>query len=103
MHMISRRSISQLLAGLLGSACFFSATAQSFPSKTVNLVVPYPAGGPSDFVARQLQPELSKLLAQTVIVDNVGGVAGALGVQKMLAAPHDGHSLILGTPMAQRN
>jgi tripartite-type tricarboxylate transporter receptor subunit TctC len=97
--MISRRSISQLLAGLLGSACFFSATAQSFPSKTVNLVVPYPAGGPSDFVARQLQPELSKLLAQTVIVDNVGGVAGALGVQKMLAAPHDGHSLILGTPM----
>ena len=73
--------------------------AQGFPSKPVTMVVPYPAGGPSDYVARQVQPELSKALNQTVIVDNVGGVGGAIAIQKVLSAPADGHLLTLGTPM----
>jgi tripartite-type tricarboxylate transporter receptor subunit TctC len=58
------------------------ALAQSFPSRLVTLVVPYPAGGPSDHVARTIQPELTKHLAQQVIVDNVGGVGRALGIQE---------------------
>jgi len=76
-----------------------SALAQTYPSRPVTLVVPYPAGGPSDYVARQIQPELAKALGQTVVVDNVGGVAGALGVQKMLAAPADGQLVTLGSPL----
>lgn len=76
-----------------------AAHAQGFPSKPMTMVVPYPAGGPSDFVARQMQPELAKSLGQTLVVDNVGGVAGAIGVQKMLSAPADGHTFTLGSPL----
>ena len=72
--------------------------AQSWPSKPITMVVPWPAGGPSDFVARQIQNDLSKALGQTLIVENVGGVGGALGVQKMLTGT-DGHTVLLGSPL----
>ena len=91
--------LKRSLFGLLCSAAVLQAAAQSFPSKAVNLVVPYPAGGPSDFVARQLQPELNRLLGQPVIIENVGGVGGAIGIQKVLSAPADGYNMTLGTPM----
>ncbi|PUE22288.1 hypothetical protein B9Z38_06240 [Limnohabitans sp. MMS-10A-160] len=91
--------LKRSLFGLLCSAAVFQAAAQSFPNKAVNLVVPYPAGGPSDFVARQLQPELNRLLGQPVIIENIGGVGGAIGIQKVLTAPADGYNMTLGTPM----
>jgi tripartite-type tricarboxylate transporter receptor subunit TctC len=91
--------LKRSLFGLLCSAAVLHASAQSFPQKALNLVVPYPAGGPSDFVARQIQPELNRLLGQPVIVDNVGGVGGAIGIQKVLNAPADGYNMVLGTPM----
>jgi tripartite-type tricarboxylate transporter receptor subunit TctC len=72
-----------------------AAGAQS----VATLVVPYPAGGPSDFVARTVQPDLQRGLGQTVIVDNVGGVSGALGIQKVLAAAADGQTMVLASPM----
>ena len=72
--------------------------AQSWPTKPVTMVVPWPAGGPSDFVARQIQNDVAKSLGQPLIVDNVGGVGGALGVQKMLNGI-DGHTLLLGSPL----
>lgn len=76
-----------------------AAHAQTYPSKPVSLVVPYPAGGPSDFFARQLQPGASQNLGQSVIVENVGGASGSIGVSRVVAAPADGHALILGSPM----
>ena len=91
--------LKRSLFGLLCSAAVLQAVAQTFPSKAVNLVVPYPAGGPSDFVARQLQPELNRLLGQPVIIENIGGVGGAIGIQKVLNAPADGYNMTLGTPM----
>jgi len=81
---------------LLGAA---AVSAQGFPNKLITMVVPYPAGGPSDFITRQIQPDLTKLLGQTIIVDNVGGVGGALGIQKVLQAPADGHTMIMASPM----
>jgi tripartite-type tricarboxylate transporter receptor subunit TctC len=75
------------------------AQAQSYPSKTITLLVTYPAGGQADAVARALAPALQKELGQTVIVDNVAGVGGSLGAQRVLAAPTDGHTLLLGTPI----
>lgn len=87
-----------LLAALLSTASLLAA-AQNYPSKVVSLVVPYPAGGPSDYVARQIQPELSKMLNQTMIVENVGGVGGAIGIQKVLSAPADGYQMTFATPM----
>ena len=74
------------------------ALAQTWPTKPVTLVVPWPAGGPSDFVARQVQNDVAKALGQTLIVENVGGVGGALGVQKMLGN-NDGNTLLLGSPL----
>ena len=97
--MISRRTISRLLAGLLGSAMVLSAAAQGFPNKMVTVMVPYPAGGPSDAVARLVQVEYEKHLGQKMMVENLGGVSGALGVQKVLAAPAAGYYQLLSTPM----
>lgn len=83
-------------AGLLLSAG--AALAQGYPAKPVNLMVPYPAGGPSDAIARIFNPTLGKELGQQVLVENLGGVSGALAAQKVLAAPADGHYVFQGSP-----
>lgn len=88
-----QRSIAGLL--LLAAGAAF---AQTYPSKPVNLMVPYPAGGPSDAAARIFTVPLGKELGQQVIVENLGGVAGALAAQKVLAAPADGYYLFQGSP-----
>ncbi len=80
--MISRRTISRLLAGLLCSLAVLSASAQGFPNKMVTVMVPYPAGGPSDAVARLVQVEYEKNLGQKMMVENLGGVSGALACKK---------------------
>lgn len=72
--------------------------AQAYPSKPLTLVVPYPAGGPADVTARQMLPSLRKSLGQPVIVDNAAGASGAIGIQKLLNAPADGHHFLMGTP-----
>lgn len=84
---------------LAGGLIALGATAQTFPAKTVSLIVPYPAGGSGDYFARLIQPEYQKRLGQTIIVENIGGASGALGVQKVLSMPADGHYELLGTPM----
>ena len=97
--MPQRRQILQALLGAAASPLALPALAADFPGKLMTMIVPYPAGGPSDFIARQIQPELSRLLGQQMIVDNVGGVGGALGIQKAISAPHDGHTLTMASPM----
>lgn len=90
-------SVKSLLA--LGVLVATVASAQQFPSKVISMVVAYPAGGPSDVVARVVAPHLSKGLGQTVVVENIAGASGAIGVQKMLSAAPDGHTVLLGSPM----
>jgi tripartite-type tricarboxylate transporter receptor subunit TctC len=85
-----------LSAGVLIAAT--AATAQTYPVKPVNLMVPYPAGGPSDAIARIFNNPLGKELGQQVLVENLGGVSGALAAQKVLAAPADGHYVFQGSP-----
>jgi tripartite-type tricarboxylate transporter receptor subunit TctC len=85
-------------AALLAGGLPAFARAQEFPSKTITMIVPYPAGGPADLIARQMLPTLRKSLGQTVIVDNISGAGGAVGIQKLLAAPTDGYFLVIGTP-----
>jgi tripartite-type tricarboxylate transporter receptor subunit TctC len=89
-----RRS-TQLIAGLCLSS---AALAQGFPSKPVTLMVPYPAGGLSDVIARTISNTLSKHLGQTVIVENLGGASGGIAAQKVLSAPADGHIIFQGSP-----
>jgi len=90
------RKFGALLAGLLLATG--GALAQTYPAKPVNLMVPYPAGGPSDAIARIFTVPLGKELGQQVVVENLGGVAGALAAQKVLAAPADGYYLFQGSP-----
>ncbi len=85
-----------LAAGLL--LCAGSALAQNGPSKPVGLIVPYPAGGPSDAIARIFNVPLAKELGQQVLVENLGGVSGARAAQKVLAAPADGQLIFQGSP-----
>lgn len=84
-----------LATGLLAAA---PAAAQTYPNRTVNLMVPYPAGGLSDAIARTVEKPLAKALGQMVIVENLGGVSGALGAQKVLSQPADGHMIYQGSP-----
>jgi len=87
------------MAFLLGLACSAGAAlAQAYPVKPVNLMVPYPAGGPSDAIARIFFNPLAKELGQQVLVENLGGVSGALAAQKVLAAPSDGYYVFQGSP-----
>lgn len=72
--------------------------SQAYPSKMIALVVPFPAGGAADGSARAMQPLIQKLLGQTVIVDNLVGASGAVGVQRLLADPADGYRLLVGSP-----
>ena len=90
------RSALWLACGLMLAAG--PASADSFPTKPVNLMVPYPAGGPSDATARIFTVPLGKALGQQVIVENLGGVSGAMAAQKVLAAPADGYYIFQGSP-----
>ncbi len=85
---------------LAAAAAFLcgNAWAQSLSNKPLNLMVPYPAGGLSDAIARIVERPLNKTLGQMVIVENLGGVGGALGAQKVLGSPADGHYLYQGSP-----
>ena len=84
-----------LLGGLLlaGAAC-----AQTYPTKPVTLMVPYPAGGLSDVIARTVNTTLAKNFGQPVLVENLGGASGAIGAQKVLSAPSDGQMIFQGSP-----
>ena len=86
-----------LVALAAGCASIATVAAQSFPAHKVTITAPFPPGGPSDATARVIQPELERIFKQTVIVENVPGASGSVGVQKFLDQPADGHALLLGT------
>jgi tripartite-type tricarboxylate transporter receptor subunit TctC len=83
-----------LLAILSLLACA-AAAAQDYPAKTVVIVVPYPAGGPTDQLARQLAPKLAEKLGQSFIVENVSGGATTIATGRVARAAPDGHTLLL--------
>ncbi|MCJ0765421.1 tripartite tricarboxylate transporter substrate binding protein [Variovorax terrae] len=77
--------------------CSLAATAQTYPSKLISMVVPFTAGGPADADARAAQPLLQRQLGQNVIVENYAGAGGSIGVARVLGLPADGHSLLMAT------
>lgn len=68
----------------------------NYPNKPVKFVVPFPPGGNLDFVARTLQPKMSEVLGQPVLIDNKGGAAGIIGLEFASKQPADGYTIVLG-------
>jgi tripartite-type tricarboxylate transporter receptor subunit TctC len=73
-----------------------SAQTDAYPSKPVTIVVGYPPGGSTDLTGRTLAAELSKKLGVPVVIENIGGAAGAIGAQKVVNAAPDGYTLLVG-------
>lgn len=71
---------------------------QSYPQRPVTFVVPYPAGNAADAIARQMAPIMRSRLGQPLIVENVAGASGGIGIQSALARPSDGYVVVLGSP-----
>ena len=89
----------RLLAVLTAAATLLGAVpalSQPFPARPVTIVVPYPAGGPTDIIARLLGERMRGSLGQTVIIENVGGAGGNLGVGRVVRSPGDGYTLSIG-------
>ena len=83
-----------LAAALCGMAAM--ASAQTWPSKNVTIVVPFPAGGTTDVLARAVSIKLSAAIGQPVIVENKPGAGATLGAAVVAKAPADGHTLLMG-------
>jgi tripartite-type tricarboxylate transporter receptor subunit TctC len=73
------------------------AKAQSFAGKQIRVIVPFPAGGPTDIVARPLAQMLGDALKATVVIDNRGGAGGSLGAEAVARSAPDGQILLVGT------
>lgn len=90
------KKLLPLLIGLL-AACSGAVAQTAFPTRPVTLVVPFPAGGALDIVARALAEEMRKPLGQTVIVDNRAGAGGTVGSGLVARAAPDGDTILLGS------
>lgn len=87
-----------LAAALAAAFAISPALAQqSYPTRAIRLVVPFPAGGPTDVFARQYAARMSDLLGQQMVVENKAGAAGAIGSVEVSRAPADGYTLLFGT------
>jgi len=89
------RRFTPLLLGLL--VLPLAAQAQNYPSRSITVIVPFPAGGPSDIVARIVAEQMSKTLGQPMVIENVTGAGGTLGSARVAAAQPDGYTLLAGS------
>lgn len=90
-----RRSIVSALAlGAVNAALPFGASAQSYPAKPIRMVIPWPAGGPSDLVGRELAERMSRALGQTIVVENRGGANGVPGADNVAKSASDGYTIM---------
>ena len=90
-----------LAAGMAAAALSGPALADTWPSKPITLVVPFSAGGPTDFIARLVAEPLARELGQQVIVQNKPGASGNVGYQSVLNGPADGYTLMHNTVAMQ--
>ena len=103
--MIKRPTLTRALPALaIGMSLALSAAApaqaQNWPERPIRIVVPYPAGGNADIIARGVAGPLSERLGQPIIVENKGGAAGVIGADAVAKAAPDGYTLLI-TPVTQ--
>lgn len=93
-----RQTIQQLAVASLALAMVPAAAGTIWPEQAVRLVVPYPSGGGTDFTARLVASELSKILGQDFIVENKTGAAGTIGAQTVARSAADGYTMLVASP-----
>lgn len=96
-HLRRKAVVLPLVVGWAVAVSAWANDPAVFPTKPLRLVVPFPAGGPTDIVARPFAQMLGERLGQSVIVDNRGGAGGSIGAKMVATSPPDGYTLLLGT------
>lgn len=99
MHTAPRTLVRLCSALLVGLALTAPVAAQTYPAKPVNMIVAFPAGGGSDVLGRAVGKGMADVFGQPIIVENVVGVGGSLGVLKAANAQPDGYTILAGSPL----
>src|SRR6516165_9420047 len=93
-----RKHLGLVIAILAGLGWNSRASAQEdYPTRPITMIVPFAAGGATDTLARFLGERMRAILRQPVIIENVGGAAGSIGVGRAVRSPADGYTLSIGT------
>ena len=99
MHLTPRALIRHCSALFVGLALATAVIAQTFPTKPISMIVAFPPGGGSDVLGRAIGKGMADVFGQPIIVENVVGVGGSLGVLKASNAQPDGYTLLAGSPL----
>src|ERR1700676_1930928 len=92
-----RRHMTAMLAALFAFGWTGIVAAQPYPARNLTMMVPFPAGGATDTLARYLGEQMRGILGQSIIIENIAGAAGSIGVGRAVRAPADGYTLSIGT------
>jgi tripartite-type tricarboxylate transporter receptor subunit TctC len=87
---------ARFFAAVLLGASFGAAAAQDFPTRPITIVVPFPPGGPVDTLGRILADRMRSSLGHALLIENIGGAGGTIGVGRVVRAAPDGYTLSLG-------
>src|SRR6202140_3078312 len=98
-----RKLLAAMVAASIGLTSFIGlawagmAPAQDYPTRPITMIVPFPAGGATDTLARFLGEKLRPILGQAIVIENIAGAAGSIGVGRAGRSPADGYTLSIGT------
>ena len=85
-----------LLAGGIALVAFGAPALAQYPAKSITVIVPFAAGGPTDVVTRLVGEHMGRTLGQTLVVENIGGAGGSLGMTRAAQASPDGYTIAVG-------
>jgi tripartite-type tricarboxylate transporter receptor subunit TctC len=101
-----RREFIKMIAGV-AAICPLAAWAETYPSRSITMMIPFAPGGSFDVIGRIVAVSMSEILGKSVIVENTSGAAGIIGVKRVASAAPDGYTLLLGssarTPTTRRS
>jgi tripartite-type tricarboxylate transporter receptor subunit TctC len=92
-----RKPISVVIAALATCLSAIPATAQTYPSRPITMIIPFAAGGPTDVLGRLVAQRMGEVLGPQIVIENVGGAGGMTGALRVAQAASDGYSIVLGT------
>ena len=92
-----RKGFAAVIAACLALLGNEALTAENYPTRALTMIVPFPAGGATDTLGRYLGERMRPILGQSIIIENVAGAAGSIGVTRAVRAAADGYTLSIGT------